>query len=497
MTAPDGGPTSLLLPPGSTLDPFFGTSAAAPAAAAIAALMMQANPQLKNNPRRLANFMEFTAISDGKSASKQGFQFLNGPGAVSDAASSRVNFFDPATSAGPTLLAAAISQPFGSVSTGALIQFQLTFNEALKVTSAPTFTLNDGGKATYDAAASQPANATLVFDYTVTSAQHTSDLEVTGFVAASGKITESAGHVPVLSAMFNLPTGLSVNSPVTVTSVTSDKAGQEISAGSTAHISMTLNDPVSVTNGASGGLTLALDNGGTAFYDFASSTATRLVFDYVVSGGQQTPDLTVFAVDLGSATTIASGGFNANLSAAIGAATGVQVGAAFVTNVVPSRFGDAQPGATVKLEIDFSQPISVNTSGGSPALTLNNGATAFYDAGATASAGSAALVFDYTVSSGQHTPNLEITVVSSGGAVITDSLGVAVDFPSAERAVRDREQFAAEGRRGHHLAGGVRRYRADRAACGKHERSGFAQRHRCPSGRRRCAQRRRDCLLRR
>ncbi len=40
-----------------------------------------------------------------------------------------------------------------------------------------------------------------------------------------------------------------------------------------------------------------------------------------------------------------------------------------MTNVVPSRFGDAQPGATVKLEIDFSQPISVNTSGGSPTLT--------------------------------------------------------------------------------------------------------------------------------
>ena len=158
--------------------------------------MMQANPQLKNNPRRLANFMEFTAISDGELASKQGFGFLNGPGAVSDAASSRVNFFDPATSAGPTLLAAAISQPFGSVSTGALIQFQLTFNEALKVTSAPTFTLNDGGKATYDAAASQPANATLVFDYTVTSAQHTSDLEVTGFVAASGKIADSPATFP-------------------------------------------------------------------------------------------------------------------------------------------------------------------------------------------------------------------------------------------------------------------------------------------------------------
>ena len=112
-----------------------------------------------------------------------------------------------------------------------MIQFQLTFNEALKVTSAPTFTLNDGGKATYDAAASQPANATLVFDYTVTSAQHTSDLEVTGFVAASGKIADSPATFPFFPPCSICSTGLSVNSPVTVTSVTSDKAGQEISCG--------------------------------------------------------------------------------------------------------------------------------------------------------------------------------------------------------------------------------------------------------------------------
>jgi len=430
VTAPDGGPTSFLLPPGSTLNPFFGTSAAAPAAAAVAALMMQANPQLEDNPTRLDNFLNFTAISDGEPANLQGFGFLNAPAAIADALNSQQFFFDPVSSAGPTLLTAGISQPFGSVSTGALIRFQLTFNEALKVSGTPTFTLNDGGKAIYDAAASQPANATLVFDYAVTSAQHTPDLEVTGFVAASGKIADSAGHVPVLSAMFNLPTGVSVNSPVTVTSVTSDKSGQEISLGGTAHISMTLNHPVSVTSGASGGLTLALDDGGTAFYDLASSTPTTLVFDYVVSGGEQTPNLTVFAVGLGSAATIQSGGFNANVSGAIGAATGVQVGAAFVTNVVPSQFGDAEPGTSVTLEIDFSQPVSVNTSGGSPALILNNGGTAFYDA-ALSSAGGGALVFDYTVSSGQQTPNLKITAVSSGGAVITDGHGTAVDFSAA------------------------------------------------------------------
>ena len=68
VTAPDGAPTSFLLPPGSPLNPFFGTSAAAPAAAAVAGLMMQANPQLEGNPTRLGNFLNFTAIGDGEGA---------------------------------------------------------------------------------------------------------------------------------------------------------------------------------------------------------------------------------------------------------------------------------------------------------------------------------------------------------------------------------------------------------------------------------------------
>ena len=128
VTAPDGAPTSFLLPPGSPLNPFFGTSAAAPAAAAVAGLMMQANPQLEGNPTRLGNFLNFTAIGDGEGANVDGFGFLNAPAAIADALNSQQFFFDPLSSAGPTLLTAGISQPFGSVSTGTLVQFQLTFN---------------------------------------------------------------------------------------------------------------------------------------------------------------------------------------------------------------------------------------------------------------------------------------------------------------------------------------------------------------------------------
>jgi hypothetical protein len=60
----------------------------------------------------------------------------------------------------------------------------------------------------------------------------------------------------------------------------------------------------------------------------------------------------------------------ADVSAAVGAETGVQIGAAFVTNVVPWQFGDAEPGTSVTLTIDFSQPLTINTSGGPPLVDI-------------------------------------------------------------------------------------------------------------------------------
>ena len=52
VSAPDGGPTAL--PPDEGLSPFYGTSAATPAAAGIAALMLQENPAL--TPAQIEQF---------------------------------------------------------------------------------------------------------------------------------------------------------------------------------------------------------------------------------------------------------------------------------------------------------------------------------------------------------------------------------------------------------------------------------------------------------
>src|SRR5262249_28466473 len=87
-----------------------------------------------------------------------------------------------------------------------------------------------------------------------------------------------------------------------------------------------------------------------------------------------------------------------------------------VESVAVSQTGEADAGQTVHLTLQMSDAVNGPFS---PTLTLNDGATAIYDS-ALSQPSSGTLVFDYTVHSGDHTPNLEITGVSqlqtTGGA---------------------------------------------------------------------------------
>ena len=57
------------------------------------------------------------------------------------------------------------------------------------------------------------------------------------------------------------------------------------------------------------------------------------------------------------------------------------------------------------MTLTMSEAVTVNTTGGSPTLSLSTGATATYDSAASnPSAGT--LVFDYTVGATDETPNL-------------------------------------------------------------------------------------------
>ena len=75
-------------------------------------------------------------------------------------------------------------------------------------------------------------------------------------------------------------------------------------------LTLNLSEAVTVAGGTP---TLTLNDGGTATYSGGSGT-NALTFSYTVAAGQNTPDLTVTAVNLNSATITDGAGNAANLS---------------------------------------------------------------------------------------------------------------------------------------------------------------------------------------
>jgi Ca2+-binding RTX toxin-like protein len=82
----------------------------------------------------------------------------------------------------------------------------------------------------------------------------------------------------------------------------------------------------------------------------------------------------------------------------------------------------ASPGSTGHFTLAFDE--AVNVTGGTPTLTLNDGATAVFNVAATAALHDATkLAFDYPVSSGYAPPSLAITSFVSPGATVDDLAG--------------------------------------------------------------------------
>ena len=75
----------------------------------------------------------------------------------------------------------------------------------------------------------------------------------------------------------------------------------------------------------------------------------------------------------------------------------------------------------------MSEAVTVNTTSGTPTLTLNDGGTATYAGGS----GTNALSFSYTVGAGQNTSDLTVTAYNANGGTITDGAGTAATMTGA------------------------------------------------------------------
>ena len=211
-----------------------------------------------------------------------------------------------------------ISSGSGDLDAGKTVTLTLNLSEAVTVAGGtPTLTLNDGGTATYTSGSGTNA---LTFSYTVGAGQNTSDLTVTAVNLNSATVTDGAGNAANLAGAVTNPAGtlqIDTTAP-TVASVVASGTGissgsGDLDAGKTVTLTLNLSEAVTVAGGTP---TLTLNDGGTATYSGGSGTSA-LTFSYTVGAGQNTPDLTVTAVNLNSATVTDGAGNAANLAGAV------------------------------------------------------------------------------------------------------------------------------------------------------------------------------------
>ncbi len=337
----------------------------------------------------------------------------------------------------------------GDLGVGKVVTLTLNLSEAVTVAGGtPTLTLNDGGTATYTGGSGTNA---LTYSYTVAAGQNTADLAVTAFNPGTATVKDGAGNAANLSGAVTTPTGtlqIDTTTP-TVASVVASGTGITAGAGdltTSKVVTLTLNLSEAVTV-AGGTPTLTLNDGGTATYTGGTGT-NALTFSYTIGAGQNTADLAVTAVNLGTATVTDGAGNAANLAGAVTNPSGtlqIDTTAPTVASLVASGTGISAgtgilgAGSVVTLTVNLSEAVTV--AGGTPTLTLNDGGTATYTGGS----GSNALTFSYTVVAGQNTADLAVTAVNLGTATVKDGAGNAANLTGAVTNPAGTLQIASTG----------------------------------------------------
>ena len=266
------------------------------------------------------------------------------------------------------------------------------------------------------------------FRHTVQTGQNTADLTVTAIALNGATVVDGSNNPADLSGAVSNPGGiLQVDTtPPTIGTVTTTPSNDAVGTGAVVTFNIPTSEAVTVSSGTP---TLTLNDGGIATYDAANSTATNLVFDYVVQAGDATPDLTITGSNLNGATIADFAGNALDLSGVASNPPGtlqVNTTRPTVVSVMTQGTGIFDAGDIVTIDVIPNEDVTV--AGGTPTLTLNDGGTAVYDA---ADSTPAHLVFKYTVQPGEYSTALAVTAANLNGATIKDAKGNDLIFSAA------------------------------------------------------------------
>ena len=349
----------------------------------------------------------------------------------------------------PTWTALTASPETGDIVTGGTILFTLDLSAPATVSGGtPELVLNDGGTATYDAAASVASD--LVFNYTVQSGQSTDALSVSTLDLNGASIAGAGGNADLSNVAQNFP-NLEVNALPSVTGIgvsatytagaaaaaldpglkvtdpsSADLTGAivQISSGVLAGDRLNFVDQngivgeVFIFNGATDELTLS-GTASLADYQTAldSVTYSSTAADPTANGTDTSRTITWMVSDANGSSKLATSTIDVQLQPQPGPTL-------TVLTVSPYATADITTGQSITFTLRMSASVTVS---GTPELILNDGGTAAYDAAAS---GGSDMVFDYTVQSGQSADVLAVSTIDLNGAGVIGAGGSA-NFPNA------------------------------------------------------------------
>ena len=211
---------------------------------------------------------------------------------------------------GPQFRDIGASPSTADLGTGQSALITLTFNEAVIVGGTPTFTLNDGGTASY---LSGSGSSALTFKYTVEAGQRTDDLETSSLnFGNGGSITDIAGNAAQYMA------GRFILAGILIVDTTSPRlvgtSGNDILTASTTGsyvIDISAGGTDKVT-GKSGGNTIVVAG---ASLDASDTIDTGTGYDTLLLSGDYSQGVTFSSTTVKNVEVIKlGGGFNYNLT---------------------------------------------------------------------------------------------------------------------------------------------------------------------------------------
>ncbi|MCD1638529.1 DUF4347 domain-containing protein [Pseudomonas stutzeri] len=321
---------------------------------------------------------------------------------------------------------ASVSVPAsGSYNEGDVLSFTVNASEAVLVNTGggtPRLALDIGGVTRYASYVSGSGSSALVFQYTVQAGDTDSNgIAVGGALDLNGGTTRDAAGNDLDLALNSVGTTGGVLVDTTAPTATGIVRVSATPTGASS-VSYTVTFAEGVTGVDTSDFSLVF--GGSASGSITSvSQVDAQTYTVVVGGLSGTGAL---RLDLnGAGTGIADNAGNVLTGGLAGESYSIDRTAPAVSSVgVPSN-GTYVAGQNLDFTVNFSEAVTVNTAGGTPriAVTLDTGGTVY--ASYLSGSGSSALVFRYTVQSGNLDSN-GIAVGSSieaNGGTLQDGVG--------------------------------------------------------------------------